>query len=117
MKIYKPFFWNKPNNLIALILLPISFLVLSFIFLKKKIYTTKKFNIPILCVGNIYIGGTGKTPLSLILADEFKLLGKKPVIIKKFYKSHKDEHLLIEKRGIPLIFKKLIIFTYSNQNI
>ena len=106
MKIYKPFFWNKPNNLIALILLPISFLVLSFIFLKKKIYTTKKFNIPILCVGNIYIGGTGKTPLSLILADEFKLLGKKPVIIKKFYKSHKDEHLLIEKRGIPLIFKK-----------
>ena len=106
MKIYKPFFWKKPNNFFTLILLPISFLVLSFIFIKKKIYKTKKFNIPILCVGNIYIGGTGKTPLSLVLAEEFKLLGKKPVIIKKFYKSHKDEHLLIEKRGIPLIFEK-----------
>ncbi len=106
MRIYKPFFWNKTNNIISLILLPISLLVQIFIFLKKKIYKAKKFNIPILCVGNIYIGGTGKTPLSLMLADEFKLLGKKPVIIKKFYKGHKDEHLLIEKKGIPLIFKK-----------
>ena len=103
MKIHKPLFWNKPKSFIALILLPVSFLVLIFIFLKKRIFKTKKFNIPILCIGNIYVGGTGKTPLALLLADEFKFLGKKPVIIKKFYKEHIDEHLLIKKRGVPLI--------------
>ena len=41
--------------------------------------------------------------MALLLADEFKFLGKKPVIIKKFYKEHIDEHLLIKKRGVPLI--------------
>jgi tetraacyldisaccharide 4'-kinase len=106
MRIYKPIFWNKPKNFITLILLPISFLSQIFVLLKKKFYKAKKFNIPILCVGNIYIGGTGKTPISLFLANELKLLGKKPVIIKKFYKNQKDEHLLIEKKGTPLIIEK-----------
>ena len=106
MKIYKPFFWNKPNNIISLILLPITFLVLIFIVLKKKFTRTKKFKIPILCIGNIYIGGTGKTPLSIDIANELKSLGKKPVIIKKFYKDHEDEHLLIKKREIPLLSEK-----------
>ena len=106
MKIYKPFFWNKPNNIISLILLPITFLVLIFIVLKKKFTRTKKFKIPILCIGNIYIGGTGKTPLSIDLANELKSLGRKPVIIKKFYKDHEDEHLLIKKREIPLLSEK-----------
>jgi tetraacyldisaccharide 4'-kinase len=106
MRIYKPIFWNKPKNFITLILLPISFLLQIFVLLKKKFYKAKKFNIPILCVGNIYIGGTGKTPISLFLANELKLLGKKPVIIKKFYKNQKDEHLLIEKNGTPLIIEK-----------
>lgn len=106
MKIYKPFFWNKPKSIVALILLPVSFLLLIFIFFKKNILKAKKFNIPVLCIGNIYIGGTGKTPLSLTIFDELRFLGKKPVIIKKFYKNHKDEHLLIKKRGASLISEK-----------
>ena len=106
MKIYKPFFWNRPKNIISLILLPITFLVLIFVVFKKKTTRAKKFKIPIVCIGNIYIGGTGKTPLSIDLANELKSLGKKPVIIKKFYKDHKDEHLLIKKKGIPLLSEK-----------
>tara|TARA_S200000501_G_scaffold297014_1_gene283243 strand:- start:25 stop:876 length:852 start_codon:yes stop_codon:yes gene_type:complete len=77
--------------------------VLIIIFIKKKIHKEIKFNIPVLCIGNIYIGGTGKTPLSIFLAKELKNLKIKPVIIKKFYKNHEDEHLLIKKKNIPLI--------------
>ena len=106
MKIYKPFFWNKPKSFFTLILLPITFLVFIFLFIKKIINKAEKFNIPVICVGNIYLGGTGKTPLSLLIAEELKALGKKPVIVKKFYKDHKDEHLLIKKRGVPLILEK-----------
>ena len=106
MKIYKPFFWNKPKSFYALILLPITFLVFIFLFIKKIINKAEKFNIPVICVGNIYLGGTGKTPLSLLIAEELKALGKKPVIVKKFYEDHKDEHLLIKKRGVPLILEK-----------
>lgn len=103
MKITKPNFWQKPRSLISIILFPITFIVLIIIFIKKKIHKEIKFNIPVLCIGNIYIGGTGKTPLSIFLAKELKNLKIKPVIIKKFYKNHEDEHLLIKKKNIPLI--------------
>ena len=106
MKIYKPFFWSKPKSFFTLILLPITFLVFIFLLIKKIINKAEKFNIPVICVGNIYLGGTGKTPLSLLIAEELKATGKKPVIVKKFYKHHKDEHLLIKKRGVPLILEK-----------
>lgn len=103
MKITKPNFWQKPRSLISIILFPITFIVLIIIFIKKKIHKEIKFNIPVLCIGNIYVGGTGKTPLSIFLAKELKNLKIKPVIIKKFYKNHEDEHLLIKKKNIPLI--------------
>ena len=63
-----------------------------------------QFNIPVICIGNIYLGGTGKTPASIYIAQELSALGKKPVILRKFYKSHKDEHNLIKEN-----FKNLII--------
>ena len=103
MKITKPNFWQKPRSFMSIILFPITFIVLIIIFIKKKIHKEIKFNIPVLCIGNIYVGGTGKTPLSIFLAKELKNLKIKPVIIKKFYKNHEDEHLLIKKKNIPLI--------------
>lgn len=103
MKITKPNFWQKPRSLMSIILFPVTFIVLIIIFIKKKIHKEIKFNIPVLCIGNIYVGGTGKTPLSIFLAKELKNLKIKPVIIKKFYKNHEDEHLLIKKKNIPLI--------------
>ena len=62
MKLLKPNFWSKGKfNLYALALLPLSFFLQLIIFVKKKIVKPIKFNIKIICVGNIYIGGTGKT--------------------------------------------------------
>ena len=57
-----------------------------------------------ICIGNIYIGGTGKTPMSIFLSKELVRFGKKPVIIRKFYKKHADEHDLIKNS-----FKSLIL--------
>ena len=74
--------------------------------IKKKITTKLDFKIPIICVGNIYVGGTGKTPLAVVLAKEIKQMGKNPAILKKFYKSHQDEHNLIEKNFNNLILEK-----------
>ena len=106
MKLNKPDFWQKKESFISLILLPFSFFLLMLIWFKKKISNEKKFNLPVLCIGNIYIGGTGKTPLSILIAKELQKIEKKPVIIKKFYDEHNDEHLLIKKNNIPLITKK-----------
>ena len=60
----------------------------------------------VICIGNIYIGGTGKTPTSLLIANELTNKGKKVAIIRKFYKNHSDEHLLIKKYFNNLILNK-----------
>ena len=95
MKIFKPKFWDKKKNIISILLLPISLTLQLVIFLMKKITFKYNCNIPIICVGNLYLGGTGKTPLSIFLASEFSKIGKKPAIIKKFYSNQYDEHNLI----------------------
>ena len=106
MKIKKPKFWSKKNNIISLLLFPLSFFLQIIFKIKKKITPKHSFNIPVICVGNIYIGGTGKTPFSILIAQELNKLGKKTAIIKKFYKSHYDEHYLISKSNISLFLDK-----------
>ena len=88
MKIYKPYFWRKKKHFFVFLLLPLSILVNIFIFLKKKIVKTKNFKIPIICVGNIYIGGTGKTPASILICKELERMSLKPALIRKYYKNH-----------------------------
>ena len=103
MKLNKPKFWNLKNSIFSILLLPFSLIVLMSVLIKKKLTKTIRFNIPIICVGNIYIGGTGKTPSSIFLAKELSALGKNPVILRKYYKSHSDEHRLIKKKIQNLI--------------
>ena len=107
MKFYKPNFWKKKYyNIYSLILLPISIIIQFLYFIQKRIITPKKFNIPVICVGNIYIGGTGKTPLTLELYNILKSMNKNPAIVKKFYKNHYDEIELI-KQNVGNLFTNL----------
>ena len=105
MKIYKPKFWDKKFSIFAILFLPITILVLSIVFIKKLFSNQRDFKIPIICVGNIYLGGTGKTPLALFLAKEIKNIGKDPAIIRKFYPVHKDEHDYIKNSFRNLILR------------
>ncbi len=106
MKLNKPNFWSSKLNFFTFLLLPISILTLFYVFLKKKFSKQIKFNIPIICIGNIYIGGTGKTPTSILIAKELLNLKKRPVIVRKFYEDHKDEHDLIKGNFDNLILNK-----------
>ena len=106
MKLYKPKFWDKKNSLYSILLYPLSLIVEFIIYIRKKFVKTLKFKIPIVCVGNIYIGGTGKTPLSILIAKELLEEGKKPAIIRKYYKNHIDEHNLIRNYFNNLILNK-----------
>ena len=103
MMMIKPKFWDKEIGLISILLLPFSLIVLFLISLKRNFTKNNTFNIPVICVGNIYVGGTGKTPMSIFLSKELVRLGKKTVIIRKFYKEHIDEHNLIKNSFESLI--------------
>ena len=99
MNLKKPKFWDfKEPNLIAYILLPFAFLLqyLNNFFRGKNPY---KFKIKTVCVGNIYIGGTGKTSLSIQINKILNNKNAKTCFIKKFYIDQADEQKLLEKKG------------------
>ncbi len=106
MKLNKPKFWSSKKNFFSLTLIPLSFLTKFIIWIKNKTIKQINYNIPIICVGNIYIGGTGKTPFSIYLAKELLKNKKNPVIIRKFYSDHVDEHSLIKNQFNNLILNK-----------
>ncbi len=100
MKNIKPKFWSKNYyNFFSIVLLPISLLYQFFLFFYKKVAVSKKFDIPIICIGNVYIGGTGKTPLTIELFNILKEMNKKPAIVKKNYKKHYDEINFIKSKS------------------
>ena len=96
MKIYKPKFWRNNFNIISILLIPLALLVELINFLKKIFVKQKKFDIPVICIGNIYLGGTGKTPLSFEVVKIIESLKYKTALVKKFYKKQMDEIILSE---------------------
>ena len=107
MNFFKPNFWDKNKiSFLSILLFPISLLVKLLIFLNYSLTKTHSFSIPIICVGNIYVGGTGKTPLSIEIFSILKSLNKNPAFIRKQYSSFQDELNLLEKSGATYQNKK-----------
>ena len=106
MMLVKPKFWDKKNSIISYILFPLTLIYIFIIFLKKKFIKAQNFKIPVICVGNIYVGGTGKTPISVELANKLLKLKKRPAILRKYYVSHQDEYKFIKEKFTNLIIYK-----------
>ena len=106
MNLKKPKFWDqKKLNFYAYLLYPLSFFV-NFFNLLKKSNVGKKLKIKTICVGNIYIGGTGKTSLSIKINNILRENKIKSCFIKKFYKNQIDEQNLLKKRGKVFLSEK-----------
>ena len=99
MKLKKPEFWDyKKPSFFAYLLLPFS-IILGLI---TKIKSKPKFSnsrIKTICVGNIYIGGTGKTSLAVKIKEILDKNNIKACFIKKFYPNQTDEQKLLSKSG------------------
>tara|TARA_B100000963_G_scaffold357780_1_gene380792 strand:- start:9665 stop:10585 length:921 start_codon:yes stop_codon:yes gene_type:complete len=105
-KYYLPKFWDKKFNLISFFLIPLSFIYLFLILLNKlKIIFARTYNIKVICVGNIYLGGTGKTPLVSKIYNELNI-NKSCCILKKFYKNQRDEINFLKNRAEIFVPKK-----------
>ena len=99
MKLKKPKFWDyKKPSFFSYLLLPFSIIV----GLITKIKSKPKFSnskIKTICVGNIYIGGTGKTSLAIKIKEILDKNNIKACFIKKFYPNQTDEQKLLSKNG------------------
>ena len=96
MILMKPKFWQK-KNFISLLLFPLTTITYTINNLKK--FNIKNyFKIKTICIGNLSVGGTGKTSLAIELN---KLLSAKfkTVFVKKKYSNQRDEYNLLKIRG------------------
>jgi len=99
MKLIKPKFWDyKKPNLVSYLLLPLTIPITinNFFLQSKKI--KKLRNIKSICIGNIYVGGTSKTPLTIKISQILTKLDIKTATIKKFYKDQIDEQRLLANK-------------------
>ena len=104
MNLKKPLFWDLPKpNFISYLLTPFSLPIILRNFLFKFLKREKSSSIKTICVGNIYLGGTGKTPLTLKIYEILKKLDKKVATIKKNYYNQKDEQLLLGQKTSLII--------------
>ncbi len=87
------------------------------------VFRTTKISLPVVSVGNIHVGGTGKTPLVIFLALELKKKGYRPVVLSRGYKGRLagphivdgndsytdvgDEPILIKRKAaVPVVISK-----------
>ena len=85
-------YWYKKNPLPNL-LLPFSWLFCALVYLRRKAYATGLFKthkviVPVIVVGNITVGGSGKTPLVIWMVEFLKSVGYYPGIVSRGYKGH-----------------------------
>ena len=99
MKLKKPKFWdNSKLSIWSILFFPFS-LIYFFLSYIKQLKRSKKFHVPVICVGNIYLGGTGKTPLAKEIFKITRSLGKNPAFVKKYYDYLQDEIEMLERVG------------------
>ena len=99
MKLKKPKFWDfeKPN-FISYLLSPLTLPIrINNLYLKyRSVKKTKK--IKLICVGNIYLGGTGKTPATIKMYNICRKLNPNISTGKKFHSNQLDEEIILKNK-------------------
>lgn len=83
--------WQRLTPL-SLALLPLSLVFCALVWLRRTLYRlrvlrSRRFPVPVIVVGNITVGGTGKTPLVVWLADFLRQAGYRPGIVTRGYRG------------------------------
>ena len=76
--------WSK-KGLLALALSPLSLIYLAVVKSRARRFHPEKLPVPVIVVGNIYVGGTGKTPVTIELVKALTALGYHPGVISRGY--------------------------------
>ncbi|WP_162197755.1 tetraacyldisaccharide 4'-kinase [Candidatus Methylopumilus planktonicus] len=92
------------KSLASLFLLPLSAIYLLISFTRKYLYRFNllksfKMQVPVIVIGNITSGGTGKTPLVIHLANELKKNGYYPGVISRGYGSKRNGVSEVNKKS------------------
>ena len=118
MQFLKPKFWDRRQiSVWAVLFFPISICFKYLTFVRGLLEKKYKFSIPVICVGNIYLGGTGKTPLCIELFSILKNLNKNPAFIRKQYDAYQFESPTLSARNLINLLRKMNYPYYVDKKI
>jgi len=86
--------------IVATLLLPISIIYGIGMWIRRRLAKQKHYSIPIISVGNLVIGGSGKTPFVIALANQFS--NQKLAIISRGYGRQSRELIEVSRDGSVL---------------
>lgn len=94
-------YWYNQNP-VAWLLLPIAALYCLLVFIRRNLYRcgilkSYKVSVPVVIVGNITVGGTGKTPLLIALCELLRSEGYKPGVISRGYGGDFEGERLVKE--------------------
>jgi tetraacyldisaccharide 4'-kinase len=91
----EPAFWHRPRSPQSRLLRPLAALygAVAALRLERKGFDA---GVPVLCVGNYHLGGAGKTPTVLALAQLLRELGEKPVVLSRGYGGERRGPVLVD---------------------
>lgn len=87
-KMDTPKFWDIQNSFLSKLLKPFGSLYAFGTAYRIRRAKPYQANIPVICVGNLSVGGTGKTPVCLAIAKELYKIKKSFFFLNHGYKSH-----------------------------
>lgn len=98
--------WQR-RGLLAWLLLPLSLAYGALVAVRRALYAVgllkqTRLPVPVVVVGNIYVGGTGKTPLVIWLVEQLRLRGFTPGVIARGYGARVDQVTEVGAASSPL---------------
>ena len=100
--------WYARFNIFSILLLP--FTLIYFIIITCRIYLYKfrffkvnKFNVPVIIIGNISLGGSGKTPFCIWLVNYLESKNIRVGLISSGYKGSSRKPIIVDNKSSPLV--------------
>ena len=106
MQFKKPLFWdNKKISFWSILLFPLSILYFIIFRIIRILSIFRNHDNPqtIICVGNIYLGGTGKTSFAIELKKILEEKKLRVCFIKKYYSDQLDKQKLLDNLGKTIV--------------
>ena len=91
-----PQFWYEPNTWKAKFLYPLGYFYNLLTLLRGKLAKPQSYSCLTICIGNLNVGGTGKTPTTIALAQHFLKKGLQVHIVSRGYKGKFQGTFLVD---------------------
>ena len=97
--------WHRADA-VSILLLPLSLIYWLAIVTRRwaydvGIFKTHRFPVPVVVVGNLTVGGTGKTPFVIALTEQLIRRGWRPGVVSRGYRGNFSQATVVPPDGRP----------------